>query len=341
MAQINLFIQSLLFILLFVTTSLCNIKQIINVSTTTSFFSDNNIYEDINSKKIDDNFIQLWLQANSTFKKNQQFLNFSIIGNTQQYFNFSDENKYFGRINFDYLKYLSRTNILSIGGFYSRKSWYQVEKFYDTSILNLAYTRKSGKYNITMNTFIGYSQYSYFSEFDNINYGIRPKLCYRMSKKLSFSLFFESRFNDFQNSFISKKRFDKSNTVNFGFEYKNGMILGSNFEFVNTKSNYDFLINNSVSILPYLSAEFHDIYYQIIVKWNLKKYKNKINTDQVNLVFPDPEANTNNQIYFGFDREFTNKISITGKIIFFASEYKYQADFYEKFLVGIGLKYSF
>ena len=92
--------------------------------------------------------------------------------------------------------------------------------------------------------------------------------------------------------------------------------------------------------MPYLSAGFKKFYYQIILRWNLKKYKNIINTNQFNLIYPDPEANTNNQIYLGFDRELTRKMSITGKAIFFASEYKYQADFYEKFLIGVGLKYE-
>ena len=305
-----------------------------------SYFSDNNIYEDINLVKISDQFLQLWLNTKINFKKNNHILNFTLIGNTQHYFNYSNEDKLFSRINFDYVNYLNRKNIISINGFYTRKNWFQIDKFYDTSILNLAYTKKQGRISFRTNIIIGNSIFSYFSEFDNINYGIRPTLFFQKNNILSFNLFFETRFFDYQNRFINKKRFDKSNLVNIGFEYKNGLIFGSNFQYVLTNSNYDFLVNNSFSIMPYLSAEFKDFYYQIIVKWNLKKYKNKINTNQVNLIFPDPEANTNNQIYFGFDREVSKKLSLTGKAIFFASEYKYQADFYEKFMVGIGLKYG-
>lgn len=157
---------------------------------------------------------------------------------------------------------------------------------------------------------------------------------------LSINLLYELKFYNYQNIFITKQRFDNSNLVNLGFEYNKGLIFGCNFQYKYSHSNYAFLINNSFSILPYLSAEFMDFYYQIIVKWNYKSYKNSINTDQISLISPDPEANTNNQIFFGFDREVWSKFTVTGKIIFFASEYKYQADLYEKFLVGIGLKYS-
>ncbi|MBN2280018.1 MAG: hypothetical protein JXQ65_05520 [Candidatus Marinimicrobia bacterium] len=330
----------LIFLILFAPSLCLGNNNNIKLSVASSLFSDNNIYEKINDPKVTDLYYRLGIKTGITLKNGLQHFTLNFDSNVQNYFNYPNENKLFSRINIDYLNLLNKKNFISMTGYYSRKNWFNIDKSYDNSFLNLSYNHKSNAINLSGNFITGHYLFSYFSEFDHFFFGFSPKVKIRKSNQLSYIIFYDIRMYDYLNPFIDQERFDKSQTINLGFEYQNGLIFGTNFQYSHTRSNYDFLGNNSFVIMPYLSAEYNNFYYQIILKWDLKKYQNTINTNQINLIFPDPEANTNNQFYFGVDREITKHLSITGKIIFFASEYRFQDDFYQKFLIGFGLKYD-
>lgn len=151
------------------------IKRETNISTSASFFHDNNIFEDINSKKINDEFLQFWMDSQVRFRKNRCELRINILGNLQQYFSFSKENKYFGRGNIEYATYFDKQKFFSVKGFYFRKNWYSIDKYYDITTLRMNYFQKSHPLNFNISIFAGNYRFSYFSEYDNIHYGICPK----------------------------------------------------------------------------------------------------------------------------------------------------------------------
>jgi len=306
-----------------------------------ALYADNNIFEKVHQEKIQDEYLQLLICGK--YKKNirSQRFNLQYIGNWQNYQEFSQENKIYNRISFSYINPLKKSFIIFLNVNIYRKDWLQNDRHYTNGYATTGFIIKTQKFHYQVDLHAGNFIFSYFPEFNNHHVGARTKLTYLKNRFLSFNIAAAGNYYMYQNDFIDRRRYDSNGMLSFGFEYRQNMIFGIDVQALHQPSNYDFLVHNSLIISPYLSTELAGFYIQLLAKYNYKHYLNKIQDNQISLVYPDPESNVNNQLFFGMEREIGKNLSLSGKVMFFSSEYKYQADFYEKLLVGIGMKYDF
>lgn len=313
-------------------------KEAFQISFSGETFHDNNIFEQICSKKVASDFFQIAISPEynkSLFEKN---IRIKYNGNIQSYEDYSRENKYYQKIHGEIYFPLSPRACAYTKSYYSNKNWFNNNRFYSNSGTKIGYKYllKRNRYYVEFHT--GTASYNFFEEYDYRDFGLRSMIFRHINRKFSIDGQIDITFVNYLNNFIDKKRIDRNYYFDFGFEYRNRMIIGSDFSIKYQLSNYDFLTNYSFTISPYISSEIFDFYYQLIVRWNIKKYQNNVSSDRYDMSYPDPEENTNNQVFFGIERKIYKNLFFSGKIIYFSSEYKFQSDYYEKFLIGFGLK---
>jgi hypothetical protein len=315
-------------------------EQHVRFSLCPAVYRDNNIFEKIEIGKVTDDFFQISLRGKGTKNLKNSQLKFSYLGNVQDYFQYDRENKTFHQINFDFIHYVKNHKKFSITGLIYRKNWFSVDKSYTISHLAAGLKKRIHNINYSLEGLTGKAVYSYFPDFDNYNFGLRSGIDFYPNSRFCWKFFVAANYFDYAGKFIFKPRFEHNVIGNVGFEYGKKMILGASIQAIRQQSNYDFLSYNSFVVNSYLSAELGGFYWQVLVRYNLKKYTHTIDPNQISLVYPDPEANINNQIFIGLERKIWKKLELDCKAVFFSSEYRFQADFYEKFITGIGLKYS-
>ncbi len=340
MAQVIRNYQVILVILTLKSLLLSDIGDGFDFSVQPSLYFDNNIYEKIHQEKTADQYLQLLVCGKYKKHIRSNHFNLQYLGNWQTHRQHSLENKLYNRLNFNITRQSSNSRIFFLNGYVYQKNWFLNDRHYTNGYGSFGVIFKLTNINYQVDLQAGNYRFSYFPEFDNNHLGLRTKLIMPKSRYLTFNLAVAGNYYLYQNNFIDRRRFDSNGILTLGFEYRKNLIVGAKVQALHQMSNYDFLVNNSLIISPYLSAEVAGFYTQLLAKYQFKQYLNKITNNQISLVYPDPESNVNNQIFFAIEREIRKNLSLSGKVMFFSSEYKYQADFYEKLLIGVGIKYG-
>jgi len=290
---------------------------------------------------------QLWAGIDYYHSVNSGHFSLSYLGSYVHYHEHESENKWINTINLNYIYQLWGRLYGKTGSHGFVKLWQHLDRGYfditGQQTIGFKGTRYTPQFIFTYRK----TQFRYFDfsnhrqlnlQFDQ-QFKVSPQLTINMQTTYQNSYFPRSiQYFPELSQYETQPRRDETIRLQLGGEYSAKIILGSHLEWQRNHSDYAYLEHQALRLRSYASWRIARLTMHTILLLQYKRYDQ--DPDQITLpYFPDPEQNRQNQLYVGLEYPLLQQLSLTTKTAYMRNETAYVGQYFDKWLIGIGLKY--
>jgi len=126
-----------------------------------------------------------------------------------------------------------------------------------------------------------------------------------------------------------------------GIDYRRDYIFGLHLLFISSRSNSLFSAYYSGVARIQFAGCLGRIMIHAIGQAQMKHYREDLRSHLIYTDNPDPEQNTQNQVFLGWEYPLNRELSLTGKLISIYNETRLSGLYYTKNWISCGLQYDF